>query len=329
MPTPRCSAAPASTSPATERGGGGASAITQRRDGHHIGGARFAVKMNFIFTAFRESAMPYYLVLLVLLLLPSLPAFAQEAPGTIQDNSFLVEEAYNQERGVIQHISAFTRLWSSGDWAYTFTEEWPVPGHERHQLSLTMNVVSPGATGMGLGDTLVNYRYQLVGNGDTRVAVAPRLSLIAPTGSAAQARGFGGAGLQVNLPASVVLNKRFVTHWNAGATVIPSATNGTGDSARALGYNLGQSVIWLAHPRFNVLFETSFVSAQGVTAPGQTQTFRSLLLNPGIRWAHNLKSGMQIVPGVGVPVGVGPSAGEKGLFLYLSFEHPLRAIGGK
>ena len=47
-------------------------------------------------------------------------------PG-IQDNSFLVEEAYNQEFGVVQHISGFTRFWDSKDWAYTFTQEWPVP----------------------------------------------------------------------------------------------------------------------------------------------------------------------------------------------------------
>jgi hypothetical protein len=40
------------------------------------------------------------------------------------DNSFLIEEAYNQERGVIQHINSFARLWNSKDWAYTFTQEW-------------------------------------------------------------------------------------------------------------------------------------------------------------------------------------------------------------
>ena len=33
---------------------------------------------------------------------------ASEAPP-IQDNSFLVEEAYNQERGVVQHINTFQR----------------------------------------------------------------------------------------------------------------------------------------------------------------------------------------------------------------------------
>lgn len=33
-------------------------------------------------------------------------AFAEE-PKKIQDNSFLIEEAYNQEDGVIQHIQTF------------------------------------------------------------------------------------------------------------------------------------------------------------------------------------------------------------------------------
>jgi hypothetical protein len=50
------------------------------------------------------------------------------------------------------------------------------------------------------------------------------------------------------------------------------------------------------------------------------------LLSPGIRWAYNFKNGLQIVPGVAVPFGVGPSSGEKGVFLYLSFEHPYRKL---
>ena len=92
--------------------------------------------------------------------------------------------------------------------------------------------------------------------------------------------------------------------------------------ADSVGYNFGQSFIWLVHPRFNVMMETVYASAQSVTAPDQTQWSRSLYLSPGIRWAYNFKNGLQIVPGVGVPIGAGPSAGEKGVFLYLSFEHP-------
>ena len=55
---------------------------------------------------------------------PALAAFGQSLTTTketppIQDNSFLVEEAYNQERGVVQHISTFSRMWNSKDWSYT------------------------------------------------------------------------------------------------------------------------------------------------------------------------------------------------------------------
>src|SRR5690242_12436133 len=80
----------------------------------------------------------------------------------IQDNSFLLEEAYNQEDGVIQHISTFARDRRSGDWTYTFTEEWPAPG-QRHQVSVTVQAVHAGDgpdRATGFGDVLLNYRWQ-------------------------------------------------------------------------------------------------------------------------------------------------------------------------
>ena len=46
----------------------------------------------------------------------------------IMDNSFLIEEAYNQEEGVVQHINTFMRQ-RHGDWLYTFTQEWPIGRH--------------------------------------------------------------------------------------------------------------------------------------------------------------------------------------------------------
>ena len=263
-------------------------------------------------------------------------SLGQQGPSTsgpppIQDNSFLVEEAYNQTYGVVQHISSFSRFWNSKDWVYTFTQEWPVPG-ERHQFSYTLALQHAGAfsgSSAGIGDVLLNYRYQLVGNGDTRVAFAPRLSLVCPTGDAVLGRGAGSFGLQTNLPMSVVVNPKLVTHWNAGATFVPQAQNVPGDRAFSAGYNFGQSFIWLAHPRFNVMLETIFAASQPVVAHDKTEWSRSLLINPGIRWAFNFKNGLQIVPGIGVPLGVGPSAGEKAIFLYLSFEHPFRKLPKK
>jgi hypothetical protein len=49
----------------------------------------------------------------------------------------------------------------------------------------------------------------------------------------------------------------------------------------------------------------------------------SWIVNPGLRWAMNFKSGLQVVPGVSVPIGIGQSRGQRSLFVYLSLEHPL------
>jgi outer membrane putative beta-barrel porin/alpha-amylase len=250
----------------------------------------------------------------------------------IQDNSFLVEEAYNQEFGIVQHIQNFQRLWNSKDWIYTFTQEWPVDASPRHQLSYTLAALHSGqrpASGGGFGDVILNYRYQLWGSGESKVAFAPRLSALLPTGDSRLGRGAGGAGIQGSLPLSVVLTQKLVTHWNAGTTIIPNAKNTAGETSATFGYNFGQSFVWLARPRFNVLLETVFNRSQQVTGPKTTEWTSSLLLSPGIRWAYNFNNGLQIVPGIGVPLGVGPSTGEKGVFLYLSFEHPYRKLPEK
>jgi hypothetical protein len=276
---------------------------------------------------------PVFRVLLTAAFL-SVGCNAQEAgsqtppqPG-IQDNSFLVEEAYNQNFGVVQHISSFTRFWDSKNWVYTFTQEWPVSG-VRHQLSYSLAAQHAGeypGSGAGFGDVLLNYRYQLAGNGDSKVAFAPRATLICPTGDSTVARGIGGFGVQTNLPLSVVVNSKLVTHWNAGATFVPNAKDFRGNHAFSAGYNLGQSFIWLAKPRFNVMLETVFASTQSVVDLDKTEWSRSLFISPGIRWAYNFKNGLQIVPGIGAPIGAGPSGGERALLFYLSFEHPFRKI---
>jgi len=289
--------------------------------------------------------MPHrILILTVLLLFPCLlaiagapnseaaaPPFAEAARSLaelnhspIQDNSFLVEEAYNQEDGVVQHISLFQRL-STGDWASTQTDEWPLRSL-KHQLSVTLAATHSGdvpGSGAGWGDTIVNYRYQLAGSGDTKYAVAPRLSLLIPTGSPVANRGYGGLGLQTNLPISIQLNRVFVTHWNVGATWVPRAENELHQRADSFGLNLGQSVVWLIRPRFNALVETIWSSNPQVVAPGRTEAQYNLFVSPGIRWAYNFSNGLQIVPGVGLPIGLGPSGGQTGMIFYLSFEHAL------
>src|SRR5664279_6326317 len=129
---------------------------------------------------------PAPVFLLAVFLAPS-AAPGQPAPAAappIQDNSFLLEEAYNQEAGVVQTIQTYTRITGTGDWVYTLTQEWPVPD-VKNQLSFTIPVQGlSGTTGIarGLGDIALNYRYQLVGDGEARVAVSPRATLLVPTG---------------------------------------------------------------------------------------------------------------------------------------------------
>ena len=241
---------------------------------------------------------------------------------TIQDNSFLVEEAYNQESGVVQHISSFTRS-SSAEWAYSFTQEWPLGGI-RHQLSYTIPVENIEGFGTGLGDLALNYRYQLAGNPEARTVAAPRLSILLPTGDEKEGRGAGAVGFQVNVPVTLVLNKEIVTHWNAGATLTPSARNLLGGKSTTHSYNFGASVVWLFRPSFNFLVETVLDDTKTFDANGRVVGETGWVLNPGVRWAFDLPGDLQIVPGVAYTIGLGAGPKENALFLYLSFEHPFK-----
>jgi hypothetical protein len=269
----------------------------------------------------RRAYLRRFAVLLVL----SAPLSAQNQPKPIQDNSFLVEEAYNQEDHVVQHISQFTHFWLNRGWTYTFTQEWPDLRRPRHQYSYTLAIISPGepaTAGPGFGDLALNYRYQILGNGSSRLAFAPRLSLLLPTGNSRLDRGNGAVGIQTNLPLSTVIRRNLVMHWNAGATAVPHARDAAGDRANTLGWNVGQSTIYLVRPMFNFMLENVWAVQQRAVGPRHTELDRTLLINPGVRLGWNRPHGLQIVTGVSFPQGVGPSLGEHDLLLYLSFEHP-------
>jgi hypothetical protein len=257
--------------------------------------------------------------LAVLLLTSHLSPLTSQA---IQDNSFLVEEAYNQESGVVQHISTFARS-ENTDWAFSFTQEWPLGGI-RHQLSYIIPVEHIEGAGTGLGDLALNYRYQLAGDPEARTVAAPRVSILLPTGDEKEERGGGAVGFQVNFPLTLVLSNEIVTHWNAGATLTPSARNALGYRASTHSYNLGASVVWLFRPSFNFLLETVWEAVETVVADGRVVGERGWVLNPGVRWAFDLAGDLQIVPGVAYTIALGAGPDENALFLYLSFEHPFK-----
>jgi hypothetical protein len=251
---------------------------------------------------------------------PALPLRGQEGP--IEDNSFLIEEAYNQERGVVQHISVLDRPRHGGDWSFDFTQEWPAPS-QRHQLSYTIPLARVDDE-TGIGDVALNYRYQLVGvGGDGPLAIAPRLSVVLPTGDEDDGLGSGEPGLEVNLPVSYAISERLVGHWNLGATYTRAVADSLGREQDLEGVFAGQGLIWLATPTLNLMLEALWQRDRVVAERGGAVHEESLLLAPGVRYAQNLDA-LQVVYGLALPVEVGAGDGERSVLLYLSLEHPFR-----
>lgn len=239
----------------------------------------------------------------------------------IEDNSFLIEEAYNQESRVVQHINVWQWSDQTDSWDYAFTQEWPF-GSQAHQLSYTIPVsrVTDPQAETGLGDVLLNYRYQLVN--DDAVAFAPRISLVLPTGDDEKGSGAGAVGYQMNLPLSANLSERWVMHWNLGLAFNPDEHDSQGNTANTTAVNYGASAVFLLSSVFNPMLEIVGESGEAVGTGNSTSWEESLYINPGFRYALNFNSGLQVVLGASMPIGVGPSDEDWGVLAYTSFEHP-------
>jgi hypothetical protein len=70
--------------------------------------------------------------------------------------------------------------------------------------------------------------------------------------------------------------------------------------------------------------EVAWSRDEEVVGPESTLRDDALTVSPGVRFAVDLPSGLQIVPGIAVPLGIGPSDGERAVFVYLSLEHAFR-----
>lgn len=255
----------------------------------------------------------------------TIPLFACQA-APIEDNSFLLEEAYNQEEGVVQFIQTLQSSKTSSEKTlnYSFTNEIPVTG-QNHQFSYVIPYLkskTEGKSNSGLGDILLNYRYQLI-NTDT-IAMAPRFSLILPTGDRAKGFGSDTYGVQTNFALSVLLNKHFVSHWNMGYTLIPKAKGQVGNgTATTFGTNFGASLIYLMRDNFNFLVEFVHNSTEVSNGDNTVTREESYFVNPGFRFAIDYPS-TQVVPGVSFPIGIGPSKKDDfSILAYLSIEPKL------
>lgn len=261
------------------------------------------------------------------LALGSLLAFSPAHAADIEDNSFLIEEAFNQPEGVVQFVQTYRTNNATGVNDYTLSGEIPMGGQD-HQLSFVVPHFSAkdanNATVTGFGDPSLNYRYQLID--DERVLMAPRIGVLLPTGDFEKGFGTGAVGYQTNLAATVRVTKKWITHFNAGFTLVPGAKDPAGEAATTLAPNFGASVVYLLSDNLNFLteFVTTSLQRDPDSVPGGTaQTGDAWQLLPGIRGAWNVSETNQIVAGFGLPIGLGPNKHEYGAFFYLSVEPKL------
>lgn len=244
---------------------------------------------------------------------PAAQVSSKDRPFEIVDNSFLVEEAFNQEPGIFQNIFGYQRI--SGFWGAAFTQEWPAPS-ERHQLSYTLPSYGGGGTGGNLGDVMVNYRYQVTPEDPGIPAFAPRVSLIIPT----DPEGYDSVGLQLNLPASKQRGDMYF-HWNAGLTWYPRARGFTDDRQSLVSPHLSASGIYRLRPMLNVMLETvlEFEEFPSLGEPDRQTIFT---LSPGVRGGWNLGD-QQLILGAALPISFADET-DTGFLLYLSYELPFR-----
>jgi DtxR family transcriptional regulator, Mn-dependent transcriptional regulator len=252
---------------------------------------------------------------------PAVPPPESESPFRIVDNSFFVEEAFNQEVGVVQNIFGTTRL--GGAWAASFTQEWPIAS-QKHQFSYTIAFADGH---FRVGDALLNYRYQALSEGPGRPAFSPRASLVIPSGNVEAGRGNGSYGLQVNLPFSK-RHGSIYWHWNAGLTWLPSAESPIAAATRSsdrtslMSPSLAGSAVYAVRPMFQLMLENVLIFQRSFEGIG---TSRNTLytLSPGFRGGWNVGDA-QIVTGAAVPIAWAGGNADAGVFLYFSYELPFQ-----
>ena len=245
---------------------------------------------------------------IVLLLVTLSTARAQETG--IRDNSFLIEEGYNQEHGVVQHILTNQAVWYAQTEVdptsnFDFTQEWPMVG-ERVQWSYTLRLAVPFEA------AAMHFRYQWMNERDHALSMAPRLSFLLAYETDRPLENM--LGYQVNVPISKEFDRKRMGHANIGATFTPPLTGQVSlDNHESWTYHAGGSIIYAL--RMNVHVMTEFLS---YIHSDRQPTY---IINPGVRYAVNPSRDAQWVFGTGLPLQFGNRIESYGMFLYMSLEH--------
>lgn len=239
----------------------------------------------------------------------------------IEDNSMYIEEAFNQEAGIVQHISNL--ILTDNLLTYSYTNEIPIKDYW-HQFSFTALYHSNDLYN-GFGDFQIAYR-PMIWDKVSWALVTPRFSLLMPTGDWKKGLGKGAWGGQFNLAVTKRLSRTIVTHWNGGYTFYDHApfydpVNANTDIIKYGNLkttNAGASLIWFLTPQINLMVE--YAESYDAAVGDQRPSARTTILHPAARFAFAIGK-VQVVPGAGIPMQYRNGSFEATQFFgYLSIE---------
>jgi hypothetical protein len=258
----------------------------------------------------------------------------------IRDNGFLIEEAFNQGIGEVQHIFNWIQSWDraprlrSRFFDASYGMELPL-GSQLHQFSFTVlyqTVFEKTDDGLvnqvgDIGDTELSYRYQLFANDDT-LWCAPKFALILPTGDERFGFSNGAVGYDFVLPVSFYRD-RFDFHINLGYSITPNASVELPNRVKSPrhdlnGYLLGAALYWKPEVFLHFFIEALWLRNEGIIEDGSKERGTQVFLNPGFRYAVTQNEGVEWVLGVAVPVGLTRDTPDIGVFAYMSIEYDFR-----
>jgi hypothetical protein len=188
-----------------------------------------------------------------------------------------------------------------------------------HQFSYTVPLARADRRA-GIGDVLLNYRYQLRQESTRGPAIAPRLSLVTPTGSTTNGFGSGVVGLQVNVAFSKQIRDLYV-HWNVGWTWLPRIAVTGGGHESLTSPQVAASGIWRVSPMFNLMVESIVQFEESIDERLHAMHERIVTISPGFRRGWNVGD-RQIVVGAAVPVSFADGDRRTALLTYVSYELP-------
>lgn len=267
------------------------------------------------------------LAFLAILFSPKMQSEETQLTPAILDNSFFVEQAMNQEEGVVQVIQNIVNFSKPEKFTfYTLTNEWPLAGY-KHQLSFTLPYAAINNES-SIGDLMLNYRYQLFYEEDWLFS-SPRLSLILPTGKKSAELGTGNWGAQINVPFSKRLNEPLLVHLNVGATYLFNANKVDEETSLPFNKNTfsgfyGVGIDWITTTYMNIMLEYFHTATNAAPTLNTTAWENEMILCPGARFAFNIGK-TQIVPGIAFPIRYKPESNisHVGFWGYFSVEFPV------